>query len=155
VKDAFAKFMFHMAGNKVAFEYQLIIGRSATKNLSAEHKAAFEKKCDNSGMQIMTYDGLISFYRSQQRAEKHILALTKTRFRFKKMADDMGSIFSYLGPDTLNISAEQLAELSARGYDMDAWSEGRLLTHNGKWPYTNMKDAMARMKGAAGASDPA
>ncbi|RWE07709.1 MAG: hypothetical protein EOS23_26760 [Mesorhizobium sp.] len=53
------------------------------------------------------------------------------RFAFKTMLPQLSHVFSYLGPTELVLSAEQEAELVRRGYEMDKWNAGELLTVNG------------------------
>lgn len=131
VRESVSKLLRPMAGNKLTFAYQLVIGRSASKNVSDDHKAAFEMRRDKSGIDIFTYDALISHYRSGKRFEKNVMFASKNRFAFKRVACEFGNMLAWIGPDALKFSTAQRAELVSRGYEMDAWEVGETLSVGG------------------------
>ncbi|WOF43274.1 DUF4263 domain-containing protein [Sphingopyxis indica] len=132
VRESLAKLMRPMSGNKLMFAYQLIIGRSPTKNRSDAHKAMFVMEAERAGIEILTYDQLIDRYRTGPRCEKSIMVASRERFAFKHLAADVGDLLSYHGPDALKFSKEQRAELVSRGHEMDAWDNGETLSIEGK-----------------------
>ena len=132
VKRLLSGFMKPINGNTVDFEYQLIIGRSNNKNMSEIRKNIFELNQKNAGIKILTYDQIIHYYRNVRNTDKHILSTSKLRFRFKILGPEMGSILSFLGPDVLDFTNEQIQTLKDRGHDMDDWINGIKLGVNGK-----------------------
>ena len=82
--------------------------------------------------QICTYDSLISFYDNNRKEKKNILSLSKDKYCFKYMHKMPFSIFSWLGPDAIELSTEQKKELMLTGYDIEKWEQGQLLCCNGQ-----------------------
>ena len=121
-----------LAGNPVEFQYQLIIGRSANKNLSPERKQHFRGLIDETEIDILTFDQLISWYKNHDRYQKLILRLTGTQFAFKHMHFEPTQILSYMGPDRLVFNSTEITRLKEAGYEMDKWLEGELLRYNTK-----------------------
>lgn len=122
-----------MQRNPVEFCYQLIIGRSANKNASEGRKKHFRSIINETGIEILTYDTLLNWYRNNQRFEKNILKLSGIQFAFKLMHFSPTQILSYVGPDYLMLTDEQMEKLSKDGYQMEKWSKGELLTYNIKY----------------------
>ncbi|KQM32517.1 hypothetical protein ASF03_13750 [Rhizobium sp. Leaf68] len=85
-------------------------------------------------IEIMTYDALISWYRSDYRYLKNVLAYTKGQFRFKKPVSDGSSLFAYLTPSVLLLSEEDEQILRSQGYQIDAWKAGEPLSFNDRFP---------------------
>ena len=128
-----------MRRNPIEFHYQLIIGRSLDKNLSEARKKHFRGLIAESGIDILTYDTLLNWYRNDQRFEKNILRLSGVHFAFKHMHFEPTQILSYIGPDHLELGTEQLKRLSAAGYEMDKWRKGELLIYNHKYASSTWK----------------
>jgi hypothetical protein len=124
-----------MRRNPTEFNYQLIIGRSADKNATLERKKAIRGLIDETGIEIMTFDQLLDRYQNDQRYQKLILRLTGMRYEFKHMHFLPSQILSYVGPDSLALSQEEIQQLNADGYEMDKWGNGELLTYN--WKYAD------------------
>lgn len=131
VRESLQKLMHPMPGNKLTFAYQLIIGRSADKNLTDERKAVFEMRRDKTGVDIFTYDALIRFYRTTPRFRRNILTASRQRFAFKRLDADIGDMLAWIGPDALKLTNEQMQHLTGQGYEMDAWSKGQHLSAGG------------------------
>lgn len=125
----------NMRCNPVEFHYQLIIGRSVDKNLTPERKKHIRGLIDETKIQIMTFDQIIDWYTNDQKYKKLIIKLAANQFAFKYMHFLPSQILSYVGPDRLFLSQEEINLLKADGYEMDKWSKGELLTYNSK--YTN------------------
>lgn len=123
----------NMRRNPIEFHYQLIIGRSEDKNLSVERKKHFRGLIDETGIDLLTYDQLIDWYRNDQRYKKLVLRLTGMQYAFKHMHFEPTQILSYVGPDRLSLSTTEVERLKAAGYEMDKWSKGDLLTYNVKF----------------------
>lgn len=123
----------NMTRNPIEFHFQLIIGRSEDKNLSAERKKHFRGLIDETGIELLTFDQLIDWYRNDQRYKKLVLRLTGAQYAFKHMHFEPTQILSYVGPDRLSLSSDEFEHLKAAGYEMDKWSKGDLLTYNVKF----------------------
>lgn len=122
-----------MRRNPIEFCFQLIIGRSEEKNLSAERKKHFRGLINETEVEILTFDKLVDWYKNDQRYKKLILRLSGNQYAFKHMDFEPTQILSYLGPDRLSLSIEQFERLKAAGYEMDKWNKGDLLTYNSKY----------------------
>jgi hypothetical protein len=131
-----------MRRNPVEFHYQLIIGRSADKNLTPERKRHIRGLIDETGIEIMTFDQLVDWYSNDQRYEKLVLRLTGSQFDFKHMHFLPSQILSYVGPDGLLLSQEEIDRLKADGYEMDKWRKGDLLTYNWKYASSTWKEEL-------------
>jgi len=112
-----------MRGNPVEFSYQLIIGRSQEKNLSSARKKHFRMLIDESGIDILTYDTLINWYRNDQRFKKNVLRLSGSQYEFKYMHIEPYQILSFVGPDHLALSSEQRERLLKSGYEIEEWEK--------------------------------
>ncbi len=132
----------NMRRNPVEFHYQLIIGRSADKNLTPERKRHIRGLIDETGIEIMTFDQLVDWYANDQKYEKLVLRLTGCHFAFKHMHFLPLQILSYVGPDRLLVSEEEIDRLKAGGYEMDKWSKGELLTYNWKYASSTLEEEM-------------
>jgi hypothetical protein len=131
-----------MRRNPIEFHYQLIIGRSADKNLTPERKRHIRGLIDETGFEIMTFDQLIDWYINDQRYKKLVLRLTGSQFAFKYMHFLPSQMLSYLGPDSLHLSKEEIDKLKADGYEIDKWRKGDLLTYNGKYAGSTAKEEL-------------
>lgn len=131
VRESLSKLLHPMPGNKLTFAYQLVIGRSADKNLTNDRKAAFEMRRDRAEIDIFTYDALISYYRTTPRLQRNILVASKQRFAFKRLEADVGDMLAWIGPDALKLTAEQQRNLIVQGYEMEAWTKGQRLNAGG------------------------
>lgn len=123
----------NMRRNPIEFHFQLIIGRSDEKNLSVERKRHFRGLIDETGIELLTFDQLIDWYRNDQRYKKLVLRLTGSQYAFKYMHFEPTQILSYVGPDRLSLSDDEFQRLKAAGYEMDKWIKGELLTYNSKF----------------------
>jgi hypothetical protein len=122
----------NMRRNPVTFNYQLIIGRTAEKNAQQSRLATLNKIRVDAGVEIMTYDTLISYFQSGPKYKKNILALTKDKFRFKHMHVEPDDLFSYVPSDSLVLTSEQKGVLRQQGYEIDRWEAGAQLVVNGR-----------------------
>lgn len=122
-----------LENNPVTFRFQLVYGRSESKNSSDARKEYILNR-QSGGIRILSYDSFIGLYGSAFRFKKNILRQSKHRYAFKVMLDEPRHYFSALGPEHLNISASQIARLKANGYDMDSWKKGILLGYGDKQP---------------------
>ena len=116
--------------NPIEFHYLLIIGRSENKNASRERQKLFRRLSRESGIEVLTYDQLLSWYRNGERYTKLVLRLAGFQYAFKYMHLFPTQILAYVGPDRLAISANDRARLVAAGYEMDKWSQGEPLMYN-------------------------
>nr|WP_246732173.1 Shedu anti-phage system protein SduA domain-containing protein [Rhizobium laguerreae] len=128
--------------NPVEFRYQLIIGRSDTKNLTTERKEDFNKHQRESGIQVMTYDRVINIYRDGIRSKRNVMRASKNRFAFKSLLPNPYHIFSVLSPTVLKLTTEQIADLEKDGHHMDAWKRGELLIVNNKKPISAVQTVL-------------
>lgn len=116
-----------MRENPVDFRYQLIIGRSSNKNATNGRKKYIVELEKESGIRIMTYDTIIDLYKNDRRYAKNIIRSSGGRFQFKHMHVLPKGIFSFLGPDVIELSKKDMENLRNAGYEIDAWSKGTLL----------------------------
>lgn len=136
-----------LSKNKVSFKYVLVMGsRKETATSKARSRALAEENSGN--FKILTYETILSDY--IRNSEKMILTekliLTPYDFdRFKIKYIPVGNkafkfntmIFSYLSPEDINLTDEQISLFKDDGYDMDSWLKGNLLTVNNKFVDSN------------------
>lgn len=121
------------------FRYQLVFGRSAEKNASEDRQRHFMEIRDEHEIELFTYDQLIEIYRQNVRQKRNIMRKAKQQFAFKSLVQEPHHIFSHLGPDVIDLSTEQEADLMGEGYDMRAWKSGVLLTLNHRNPISSFR----------------
>jgi Domain of unknown function (DUF4263) len=126
----------NMQQNPIEFQYQLIIGRSKDKNRSALTKRHMRGLMSESGIDILTYDTVLNWYRHNQRYKKNVLRLVGRQYEFKRMHIEPDRLLSYVGVDFLKLNASELDLFRARGYEIDKWLDGSLLVVNGKYART-------------------
>lgn len=121
---------------KVEFRYVLIFGRESEFQNRDDRKKRF-RELTNDEFYYLTYDSAWNWFeRHRTPARRHILKLKKDKFTFKTIAGcSTNGLFAHLGPDCFVVSEEHRKELTARGYDLDAWDNGELLAIGGKQPF--------------------
>lgn len=121
------------------FRYQLIFGRSVDKNRSEDRQRHFLQIREEQGIDLFTYDQLISFYNEGLRSKRNIMRKTKRMFAFKSLVEEPHHVFSHLGPEIIELTTAQEARLVTNGYDMVAWRSGHLLTANHRHPMSKFR----------------
>ena len=116
-----------MRENPIDFCYELIIGRSANKNATRDRKRYILDLERESGIKIMSYDTVIDSYKNHYRSKKNILKSSESRFSFKRINFDP-DIFSYFGPDFIDLSRSDIELFRSKGYEIDKWCAGQLLS---------------------------
>ena len=131
----------HMRGNPIEYDFQLIIGRSSSKNLTEGRKRDFRALQQETGITVMTFDQLADWYQQGNSIKKNVLRFTSGRYEFKSIAAGPGNILAHMGPGELDLSPAVVADLAARGHDMTSWQAGELLAVNGKQTLANFGKA--------------
>ena len=121
-----------LRNNQIEFHYQLIIGRSKAKNLSEERKKHFRGLGLETGIDLLTFDKVVSWYENGRPYKKLVLRLTGNRYAFKHMHFEPKHMLAHLGPDGLELTSEEIERLKTAGYEIEKWREGDLLVFNGK-----------------------
>lgn len=137
----------NMQQNPVTFEYQLIYGRSAEKNLTIERKQEFNSLQQDNDIAILTFDQVKSTYENSIPYVKNVLRGTGSGYDFKSMDAGINSMLMHLGPGELFLTDSQQQALIAQGYDIAAWKRGELLTVNGRHPGNASSAVLANMLG--------
>lgn len=122
-----------MRRNPVEFDYQLVIGRSEEKNGSPERIKILNRLRNETGIDIMTYDTLLNYYKNSERYKKDILSLAKNKMKFKHIHTDSTMLFSYVSKDDFILTSDQKEYFKSKGYEIDEWEKGKLLAVNGKY----------------------
>lgn len=122
------------ANNPINFKYILVIGRSNENTQEYERRIRYTN--GTSDTIILTYDSLINNvrYNNQWSKDYAILSLRDgDKFKVKYIPDNIStSLFSYLGPNELELDSESRKKLINCGYDIEEWEKGHLLTCNNK-----------------------
>lgn len=139
-----------MANNPIEFQFQLIIGRSEEKNLTQARRDHFREIAESSSIDIMTYDTLIEYYKNHLRYFKNIFALKKERFIIKSLSADLRSIFSFISPEHLELSANQKQTLKDKGFQIEEWESGKPLMVNGKYTLEEFEKMMEQKPSTEG-----
>jgi hypothetical protein len=131
-----------MANNPVEFHFQLIIGRSENKNLTQDRRKHFRRFLNEAGIDILTYDQLCDWYKNDRRFKKIVMRLTGTGFSIKHMPILPNQILSYMGPDCLFLTKEEITRLESAGYEMEKWLKGELLVYNTRYALSTAEQEM-------------
>lgn len=119
----------NMRRNPVEFCFELIYGRSSEKNTEDRSKY-LRLTSEQTGIKIMTYDTLLSYYENDLVIEKDIMLFKQGKFHYKKLFTKPEHVFSYIGPSDLVLTKEQQKILNQDGYEIEKWKNGEMLTHN-------------------------
>ena len=119
----------NMRRNPVEFCFELVYGRSSEKN-TEDRNRHLNLISEESGIKIMTYDTLISYYENDLVIEKDIMIYKQGKFHYKKLFTKPEHVFSYIGSNDLVLTKEQQEALIQDGYEIEKWRNGELLTHN-------------------------
>jgi hypothetical protein len=126
-----------MRSNPIEYDFQLIIGRSSSKNLTEGRKRDFRALQQETGVTVMTFDQLVDWYRQGQSVKKNVLRFTSGRYEFKSIAAGPGNMLAHMGPGELDLSTELVNDLLVRGHDMTSWQAGEPLLVDGKQTLSN------------------
>lgn len=138
-----------MQKNRVSFKYVLIMGRRSELIQSEARRRAIAS-ANGADFRIITYDTILSDYERIRRVpvESIVLSLYNgDRFKVKTLPlgkdgknrlDGTYSriethLFSYLGPEDISLSADQIKNLENDDYEMQSWLKGELLKINTKY----------------------
>lgn len=123
-------------GNVPVFEkYVLVIGRRKELECDEGRRNRLATYADD--VRVLAYDSLITAFESgphlcTDKNKKNILALTKGKYRFKYLYREPTSMFAFLRPEHLELTARQKTFLIERGLEIHKWEKGRLLRLDGK-----------------------
>lgn len=126
------KIRIPLTSNPVRFKYVLIIGRNEEKQ-NSEHKTRMFAQKNTDDTKVMTYDSIISYCENSfDLCEKLVLSpVGDQAFKIKSVPEEIStSLFGWLTPEYIKIERPQVELLKQQGYEMDAWLQGTLLTHN-------------------------
>ncbi|HIK05930.1 MAG TPA: DUF4263 domain-containing protein [Trichormus sp. M33_DOE_039] len=137
--------MAHLQANPIFFKYLLVIGRSEQKSVNQGMRSRLASLC-NDDLLICTYDSLISYYKHSPKFKKNVLKLSKNYFEIKYLHQKEPLLFASLLPEILKITPEQKNLLIGRGYDMEDWEKGKLLSYNGKMTLEKWKISITKQK---------
>ncbi|WP_414574631.1 Shedu immune nuclease family protein [Anabaena sp. CCY 9402-a] len=134
-----------LRANPIFFKYLLVIGRSEQKSVNQGMRDRLANLC-NDDIHICTYDSLISYYKHSPRLKKNVLKLSKNYFEIKYLHQEEPLLFDCLLPEILKITPEQKSLLISRGYDIEDWEKGKLLSYNGKMTSEKWKTSRKKQK---------
>lgn len=134
--------------NPVEFRYVLVIGRWPHDDPYPSGISDRVHRLDrDSKITLMTYDTLMRSQGEFQLGEpKNILAHHRDTFRFKHACADT-SMFAHYKPQEITVDEAARQFFADRGYDMDAWKEGKLLELGHRLPAEKTDEAVARALG--------
>jgi DNA polymerase elongation subunit (family B) len=115
----------------IEFKYYLVIGRKSQSFDSHQAKQRLQS-LQGSDIHICTYDSLLSAKENQTTSTLSVIKLEKMSFTLKYLKTPT-SLLSYLFPHELNIAQDQIETLKNEGYQVDDWSNGKLLSFNRKY----------------------
>lgn len=120
-----------LGGNKIKFKYALVIGR--TQEIQADQRKldAFEG-LQRDDFRVLTYDSLVSAFQFRPKQVLDVMSQRGQKFSFKYKHLENTSLFSWLSPNEIELSPDDVAHYKALGYDMDQWLAGESLGMNGK-----------------------
>nr|AKG47483.1 hypothetical protein pA_00043 [Pectobacterium carotovorum] len=132
-KDAFIKSIIDLLepaalrDNPCEFKYMLIYGRSKEKEASSRFTEYIAREESETGIDILTYDSIITNYQSGSSHEKDIVKYSNGQFKFKRMNTANTYILGFLNNDKFYLTDQQKETLKNNGYQIDSWDDGELL----------------------------
>jgi hypothetical protein len=126
VKDRVSPLLGHLSKNRLRFRFVLVYGRNAELESNQDRVDRFSQLNSND-FRVLTYDSLIGGLRFRGGDRKNILTVARRGFKLKHLNCYPGSLFSYLSPHDIEVSAKQLTALEADGFQMHKWQNGTLL----------------------------
>jgi hypothetical protein len=120
--------------NPVQFRYVLIIGRRSQFEKSApklKRYSNLETGNEVSNVRVMTYDAVLSEFRSIPKQDCDLLTREGVRFRFRRYYPRPASFWDYLTKDQLSLTVSQLQQAEGAGIRVKEWSAGRALQNLG------------------------
>lgn len=130
----------NMFRNQLTLRRVLIIGRSKEKDTHEARRRRFASIAEQQDVEIMTYDTLLTHYRSGHGSKKCILSPRSPGFSIKRVDGLPKILFAYVHPEHLEVPAESERALKAAGYQIDAWRDGRMLIFNEKYASEAIED---------------
>lgn len=132
-----------LAQNPWDVQYGLIYGRSA-ENLSDQQKASYADLQRTVGIEIMTFDHLVTRYRNFPEQPRNVVSVSVPGpvFSYLYLNTPPRSDFAYLSPGKLKLDQEAKDVLVSQGYDISAWENGKLLAVNGKAPLSSLSTSI-------------
>jgi Domain of unknown function (DUF4263) len=121
-----------MRSNPLEVKFSLVIGRNEDDTYPETSRPLIGRLLKEQEIEIFTYDSIIRMIEEHPRRVRNILSHDREGYRFKHLENPSTTIFAYLRPEQLGVTAAQKALLEEHGYDMNAWSKGELLEINGK-----------------------
>ena len=146
VVDSLCRIRKPLQNNKVSFKYVLVMGRRGElENSQARRRAIADASSDE--IKVITYDTILSDYERQRRIPEESIVLSmyqRDRFKVKFLPRHNHAsvserekistfMFTYMSPEDISLSSEQINVLKDAGYDMDSWSTGKYLKIDGKY----------------------
>ncbi len=119
--------------NPVEFRFVLITGRSASGRYSEAQAGAVHRLREERNIRLMTWDGLYRHAQRSRRWRLNVLAHHRSGFKFKLAHADTDLFADFL-PDQIHLAKEQEGVFRDKGYQIDAWREGKRLSLNYKYP---------------------
>lgn len=126
--------------------YGLVYGRSA-ENKSPEQRAAYADLQQTLGIELVTYDNLVTRFVNFPEPPKNVISVTRPgpTFSYLYLNAVPHFEFSQLPYGTLNIEGDAHQVLVSLGYDISAWEVGEPLVVNGKKPRSNLKPIVEQL----------
>lgn len=141
LKADFLKLLAHSgkATNTWDVKYGLIYGRSS-ENSSDERKAAYADLQENLGLELLTYDNLVTRHKNFPGKSKNVIRLSYPgpAFKYLYLNAPPRSEFAYLKPGRLNLDPEAREVIVSMGYELDSWKKGELLVVDNKKPMSHL-----------------
>ncbi len=137
----------NMADNPVYFKYVLIMGRddgeSGHTEFNTKRRKHLANLMENEGIKVLSYDTLYRQYINFWGVDNEKVVLSPWHeqcYSIKSIpAGKIGAtLFTFLSPEYLKVSAEQEKRLAKEGYEMGEWRNGFSL-------YINQKQAMDKL----------
>lgn len=121
-----------MASNTWDVKYALVYGRSNENNTTSRKKMYADLQQD--GIQLLTYDNLISAHKTNGTIRRNIIKTTRPgpTFSYAYLNEDPHAEFAYLNSGKLFIPKDVKEILIAKGFDINSWEQGNLLSVNGR-----------------------
>jgi len=141
-----------MRMNEFNIKYVLVYGRS-NENISDAQKKLFNQTRSDllaQDIQLYTYDNLVDAAETRKDPRRHNFVKIRATgpviaFKYQYLNVEPKNEFSYLLPGSLILDADVERLLKSKGFDIDSWKNGKLLSVHRKSPVESLEKSFPEL----------
>lgn len=112
-----------LSGNKIRFEYVLVIGRSSETDHNQARKDKIQQLKSDKNIHVLNYDSLIKGVSDGRQNPKALLKRQSGKYHLISVQAEPTHMFTYIMPQHLSLSSESEKALVLKGYEISAWKD--------------------------------